>query len=105
MPRPKAKPTPPPGLRGWKQIAEFMGLPQSTVQRWALEGMPVTRVGRNVTAVPEELNRWLDRNTGQRQDVHIATESADLAGDLKKALALVKAKAVSKSPKCSRGRN
>src|SRR5215475_9790292 len=67
--------TPTPDLRGWKQIAEFMGLPVSTVQRWAAEGMPVARSGRNVIAKPEEVNAWLDRNTGQRQDVHIATES------------------------------
>jgi len=55
-----------------------MGLPESTVQRSAREGMPVTRAGRNITAVPEELNSWL-RDTGERQDVHIATAATDLA--------------------------
>src|SRR4029077_8631499 len=84
MTKPKNNLKPAQGLRGWKQISEFMGLPESTVQRWASEGMPVARSGRIVTAIPEELNQWLDRNTGQRDDVHIATESTDLAGDLKK---------------------
>jgi phage terminase Nu1 subunit (DNA packaging protein) len=97
MARTKTKLMPPAKLRGWKQIAEFMGLPESTVQRWAREGMPVTRAGRNVTAVPEEMNRWFDRNTGQRQDVHIATDTTDLAADLKKSLAQVKATPPKKS--------
>jgi hypothetical protein len=49
--------------------------------------MPVTRVGRNVTAVPEDLNRGLDRNTGKRHGVNTATETTHLSGDLMKALA------------------
>ena len=98
MTKPKNNPKPAQGLRGWKQISEFMGLPESTVQRWASEGMPVARSGRNVTAMPEQLNQWLDRNTGQREDVHIATESTDLAGDLKKALAQARANSSAKAP-------
>jgi len=43
-------------LRGWPAIAQFLAMPQSTVARWAKEGMPVRREGRNVVASPEELN-------------------------------------------------
>ena len=59
-------------LKGWQQIAKFLGQPVATTQRWAKSGMPVTRQGRYVTAVPEELNRWLSRESGA-QPIHIAT--------------------------------
>jgi predicted DNA-binding transcriptional regulator AlpA len=50
-------------LRGWPAVAQFLGLPNSTVHRWAKEGMPVRREGRNVVASPEELNQWLQRTS------------------------------------------
>ena len=53
-------------LKGWKQIAEFLGQPISVAQRWATTGMPVTRQGRFVVATPEELNNWLGRESGNR---------------------------------------
>jgi len=43
-------------LKGWKDIAQFLGQPSSTAQRWAKEGMPVERKGRMVEAQPEKLN-------------------------------------------------
>ena len=33
-------------LKGWQQIADFLGEPQSVVQRRANEGMPVRKEGR-----------------------------------------------------------
>jgi len=30
-------------LKGWKEIASFLGEPVSVAQRWATEGMPVVR--------------------------------------------------------------
>ena len=30
-------------LKGWQEIAAFLGEPVSVVQRWAAEGMPVRR--------------------------------------------------------------
>jgi hypothetical protein len=33
--------TPPETLKGWQQIAAFLGEPPSVVQRWASDGMPV----------------------------------------------------------------
>jgi hypothetical protein len=73
--KPKADP---PALRGWAAIALFLGMPQSTVQRWAKEGMPVERAGRNVTANPDELNRWLQRTTGEPAGSHVVTSETDL---------------------------
>ena len=32
-------------LKGWAAIAKFLGQPVPTVQRWATEGMPLTRIG------------------------------------------------------------
>ena len=50
--------------------------------------MPVTREGRRVQASPEELNRWMGRETAE--PVHIATESADLSSELRRGLAYLK---------------
>ena len=82
--KPKANP---PELRGWAAIAQFLGMPQSTVQRWAKEGMPVERAGRNVTANPDELNRWLQRTSGELIGSHVVTADTDLMKDLRASLA------------------
>jgi hypothetical protein len=67
-------------LKGGQQIAEFLGQSPSVAQRWAKSGMPVTHTGRHVQALPDELNRWLGReSTGE--PVQIATASADLTSD------------------------
>jgi predicted site-specific integrase-resolvase len=84
---PKTEPSPSP-LKGWRQIATFLGLPISAAQRWAKSGMPVTREGRRVQASPEELNRWMGRETSE--PVHIATESSDLSSELRRGLSYVK---------------
>jgi hypothetical protein len=85
MPKPKKESGP---LKGWQQIATFLGLPVSTAQRWAKSGMPITHVGRLVQASPEELNRWLGREAAE--PVEIATESTDLSAELKRGLSYVK---------------
>lgn len=46
-------------LKGWKEIAEYLGEPISVVKRWKSEGMPVTEQGRFVTSSPAELSAWL----------------------------------------------
>ena len=46
-------------LKGWGEIAEFLGQTVSVAQRWQNEGMPVTREGRFVDASPEELTAWV----------------------------------------------
>jgi hypothetical protein len=76
-------------LSGWKEIATFLGQPLSVAQRWAKSGMPVTRDGRRVHASPEDLNRWLGRESSG-EPVHIATESEDLAAGLKRRLSYVR---------------
>jgi len=73
-------------LKGWQQIAEFLGQPTSVAQRWAKTGMPVKQGGRFVTATPEELNKWLGGKAGG-EPLHVATEQGDLSGDLKRGLA------------------
>jgi len=85
----KTKPNEPEALKGWHRIAKFLGQPVATAQRWAKSGMPVTRQGRYVTAVPEELNRWLSRESGA-QPIHIATVTPDLSGDLKRGLSYLR---------------
>jgi hypothetical protein len=71
-------------LKGWQQIASFLGHPVAVVQRWAKTGMPVQRQGRYVTAVPGDLNEWLGHETGE--PIHVATEKADLSSELKRGL-------------------
>jgi hypothetical protein len=77
--------------KGWQQIAKFLGQPVATAQRRAKSGMPVARQGRYVTAVPEELNRWLSRESGAKP-VHIATDTRDLSADLKRGLSYLRQK-------------
>jgi hypothetical protein len=76
-------------LKGWPEIASFLGQPSSVAQRWAKSGMPISREGRRVHALPEELNRWLGRESAG-EPVKIATESADLSSELKRGLSFIK---------------
>jgi len=85
MPKPKPQPV---LLNGWQEIASFLGLPISTVRRWAKFGMPVSRKGRRVQASPEELNRWLGREVSE--PVQIANEGIDLSAELKRGLSYVR---------------
>ena len=78
----------PDALKGWQQIAAYLGHPSAVVQRWASEGMPVRRQGRFVTTTPEELNTWLGRESGK--PVHVATEDTDLAAELKRGLSFIR---------------
>ena len=73
-------------LKGWPAIAKFLSQPVSTAQRWASEGMPVTRIGRYVAASPAELERWLTREAGAKETVHIPSPNTDLLADLKRGL-------------------
>ena len=77
-------------LKGWAAIAKFLGQPVATVQRWASEGMPVTRIGRYVAASPAELERWLTREAGAKDTVHIPSANTDLLTDLKRGLSEVR---------------
>ena len=73
-------------LKGWPAIAKFLSQPPSTVQRWANEGMPITRIGRYVAASPADLERWLTREAGAKETLHIPSETTDLLADLKRGL-------------------
>ncbi len=79
-------------LRGWKAIAEYLSQPASTAQRWAKDGMPVRREGRNVVAQPEELNRWLGRESHAPAAVTIATRNEDLTAELRRGVAALRRK-------------
>ncbi len=79
-------------LRGWKAIAKYLSQRPSTVQRWAKEGIPVRREGRNVVAEPAELNRWLGHESHAPAAVTIASRGEDLTADLKHALSAVRRK-------------
>src|SRR3984893_16388029 len=87
---PKALPTSSSEVRGWPAIARFLGMPNSTVHRWAKEGMPIRREGRNVVASPEELNQWLQRTSGEAVGVHVATQGSDLVKKVRASLAVHK---------------
>jgi hypothetical protein len=80
--------TPPETLKGWQQIAAFLGEPTSVVQRWASDGMPVRKQGRYVETTPDELNAWLGKESGK--PVHVATEDTDLTAELKRGLSFVR---------------
>ena len=84
----KSKSQPLDTLKGWQQIAAFLGQPASVVQRWASEGMPLRRQGRYVATTPDELNAWLGKESGK--PVHVATEDTDLTAELKRGLSFVR---------------
>jgi hypothetical protein len=89
--RSKAQPKsgePPETLKGWKQIGEFLGQPAAVVQRWAAEGMPVSKQGRFVSTTPAELNAWLGRESGK--PVHLVAPGEDLTSVLKRDVALLR---------------
>ena len=86
-------------LKGWQQIAVFLGQQVSVAQRWATEGMPVKREGRYVESSREQLNRWLGRASAG-EPVQIATPATDLSAELKRGLAFVR-----KQSRSSRGKN
>jgi hypothetical protein len=75
-------------LKGWQQIAAFLGEPTSVVQRWASEGMPVRRQGRFVSTTPQELNDWMGKESGK--PVHVTTGNADLTSELKRAVSFAR---------------
>ena len=47
-------------MKGWNEIAEFLGQTISVAQRWQKSGMPVTREGQSVYASTEELTAWVE---------------------------------------------
>jgi hypothetical protein len=77
-------------LKGWKEIADFLGEPVSVVERWASEGMPVSRQGRFVTASPDALQAWFGKESGK--PVHVFTPETDLSSELKRGLSFVRKK-------------
>jgi len=89
-------------LKGWNEMASFLGQPVAVAQRWARSGMPVTREGRFMYASREELNGYLGREAGLDVPVHIATENMDLSADLKRALAYARAGTQDKKKKAKR---
>ena len=76
---------PPDHLQGWSQIAKFLSQPVAVAQRWAKSGMPVRREGRYTVASPDELRRWLGRESGAKEAVFIGP-SRDLTQELKRGL-------------------
>lgn len=84
----KSKNQQPNALKGWQQIAAFLGEPPSVVQRWASDGMPLRKQGRYVETTPAELNAWLGKESGK--PVHVATEDTDLTAELKRGLSFVR---------------
>ena len=50
-------------LKGWQQIAAFLGQPVYVAQRWADSGMPVEKRRRYVYSDREQLIRWLGRES------------------------------------------
>jgi hypothetical protein len=54
-------------------------------KRWAKSGMPVSKQGRYVYALPDELNRWLGQES-RGEPVQIATKGGELGAELTRGL-------------------
>lgn len=86
-------------LRGWKQIAEYLGVAPGTAMRWSRRpGFPVVRTSENgsVYALPGALDAWLaaagETTDGIAVDAHpiLATPAADDRAWLKRFFAAVR---------------
>jgi hypothetical protein len=75
-------------LKGWKEIAAFLGEPVSVVKRWRAEEMPVFEQGRFVSSTPEQLSTWLRRESGK--PVQVVTSETDLRSELKRGIAFAR---------------
>ena len=89
MPKRKIPEAEPNLLKGWQQIAAFLGQPVSVAQRWATEGMTVRKQGRYVETSRQELNGWLGRESAG-EPVQLATTETDLGAELKRGLSFVR---------------
>jgi hypothetical protein len=58
----------------------------------------VARERRRVHASPDDLNRWLGRESAG-EPVHIATESPDLSADLRRGLSYVREHSLARKKK------
>jgi hypothetical protein len=88
MPKRTKSDSQPDSLKGWQQIAAFLGQPVAVTQRWARSGMPVEKRGRYVYSSPEALNRWWGRGSAE-EPVQITTEKTDLGAELRRGLSFV----------------
>jgi hypothetical protein len=80
-------------ITGWQAIAKYLGQPITVAQRWAKDGMPVQRKGRSMTAQPEELSKWLGRESGTGEPVHVAQSTdEDLLKELRRGLKAVRSR-------------
>jgi hypothetical protein len=87
-------------LKGWQQIAEFLGQPVSVAHRWAKSGMPVSHEGRRVRASGDDLNRWLERQSAE--PVQIATNTNDLGPELKRGLSYIRKQGTVAKPRATK---
>ena len=76
-------------LKGWGEIAEFLGQTVSVAQRWQKEGMPVTREGRS-SCLFRGSDRMGRRGTRQEGTCSHCREGEDLLADLKQGLSRVR---------------
>ena len=67
---------------GWNAMRKTYQQIVSVAQRWQKSGMPNTREGRLVYALPEELTAWVGTERGQKESIHIASEGEDMIADL-----------------------
>jgi hypothetical protein len=81
--------TEPDELKGWEEIASFLGQPVSLAQRWVDSGLPVEKRGRYVYSSRAKLNAWLGRETAG-EPVQIATGEPDLTSELERGLAFAR---------------
>ena len=68
-------------LKGWKDIAKYLGCGIRTVQRWQVLGLPVRRPAHRrrsaVVAVSEDLDAWLRSEPGQAAIHHSSEHKGD----------------------------
>lgn len=54
-------------LIGWKAIADFIQVSESTARRWRHSlGLPAYRLGGQIRANPEKVKKWREKRENKR---------------------------------------
>ena len=82
----------PESLKGWKAIANYLGIGEATAKHWAKNGMPVRSEGRFTVAFPEEISKWLGKEAHMPRPAYVATADTDMAAALKESISAMRAR-------------
>ena len=78
-------------LKGWKDIAKYLGCGVRTVQRWEVLGLPVRRPGGRPTVVvlSDDLDAWVRSESLQAHRHQFSPQNGDVSPRFKQRILMV----------------